>query len=69
MSEDTRLPMCPENLHEGMGLGPVHYGDTLTSHLKIASVDTDRAQLEIHIENQRGEKVLTGTAAVGLNDA
>jgi hypothetical protein len=23
--EDTRLPMCPENLHEGMRLGPIHY--------------------------------------------
>ena len=22
---DTRLPMCPENLHEGMRLGPIHY--------------------------------------------
>ncbi len=25
MSEDTRLPMCPENLHEGMRLGPIIY--------------------------------------------
>src|SRR5260370_10591374 len=25
MSEDTRLPMCSENLHEGMRLGPIHY--------------------------------------------
>ena len=25
MSEDTRLPMCPENLYEGMRLGPIHY--------------------------------------------
>jgi len=25
MSKDTRLPMCPENLHEGMRLGPIHY--------------------------------------------
>jgi len=22
--EDTRLPMCPENLHEGMRLGPIY---------------------------------------------
>jgi hypothetical protein len=29
MSEDTRLPMCPENLHEGMRLGPIHYVVTL----------------------------------------
>jgi acyl dehydratase len=25
MSEDTRLAMCAENLHEGMRLGPIHY--------------------------------------------
>src|SRR5208282_1798324 len=25
MSEDTRLPMCAENLHAGMRLGPIHY--------------------------------------------
>jgi hypothetical protein len=25
MSEDLRLPMCPENLHEGMRLGPIQY--------------------------------------------
>jgi N-terminal half of MaoC dehydratase len=25
MSEDSRLPMCPENLHEGMRLGPIFY--------------------------------------------
>jgi N-terminal half of MaoC dehydratase len=25
MSEDLRLPMCPENLHEGMSLGPIRY--------------------------------------------
>jgi hypothetical protein len=25
MSVDTRLPMCPENLHEGMRLGPINY--------------------------------------------
>src|ERR1700746_946770 len=25
MSEDGRLRMCPENLHEGMRLGPIHY--------------------------------------------
>ena len=25
MSEDTRLPMCPENLREGMRLGPIFY--------------------------------------------
>jgi hypothetical protein len=29
MSEDSRLPMHPENLHEGMRLGPIHYVVTL----------------------------------------
>ena len=48
---------------------PVLYGDTLTSHAKIVSMDADRAQLEIDVENQRGEKVLTGTAAVRTHDA
>ena len=48
---------------------PVLYGDTLTSHAKIVSIDADRAHLEIDVENQRGEKVLTGTAAVRTNDA
>ena len=48
---------------------PVLCGDTLISHAKIVSVDADRAQLEIHVENQHGEQVLTGTAAVRINDA
>ncbi len=25
MNHDSRLPMCPENLHQGMRLGPVYY--------------------------------------------
>ena len=50
---------------------PVLFGDTLTSHAKIISVDpnANRAELQIHVENQRGEQVLTGTAAVRMNDA
>jgi acyl dehydratase len=48
---------------------PVLYGDTLTSHARVVSIDEDRAHLEIDVENQRGEKVLTGTAAVRTNDA
>ena len=49
---------------------PVRFGDTLTSHAKIVSVDTNsnRAEMQIHVENQRGEQVLTGTAAVRMND-
>jgi len=50
---------------------PVLFGETLTSHAKIVSVDasSNRAELQIHVENQRGEQVLTGTAAVRINDA
>jgi acyl dehydratase len=48
---------------------PVLYGDTLTSHAKIVSVDSDRAQLRVHVDNQRGEEVLIGTAAIRTKDA
>jgi acyl dehydratase len=48
---------------------PVLFGDTLTSHAKIVSVDATHAQLQILVENQRGEQVLTGTAAVRIDDA
>jgi acyl dehydratase len=50
---------------------PVLFGDTLTSHARIVSVDANssRADLQIHVANQRGEQVLTGTAAVRLHDA
>ena len=50
---------------------PVLFGDTLTSHAKIISVDSDvdRAELQIHVDNQRGEQVLMGTAAIRMNDA
>lgn len=48
---------------------PVLFGDTLTSHAKIVSVNATHAELQIHVENQRGEQVLTGTAAVRMNDA
>ena len=50
---------------------PVLFGDTLTSHAKIISVDANanRAEMQIHIDNQRGEQVLMGTAAVRMSDA
>jgi acyl dehydratase len=50
---------------------PVLFGDALTSHAKIISVDpnANHAELQIHVDNQRGEQVLTGTAAVRINDA
>jgi acyl dehydratase len=50
---------------------PVLFGDTLTSHATIVFVDanSNRADLQIHVANQRGEQVLTGTAAVRMHDA
>jgi len=48
---------------------PVLFGDTLTSHARIVSVNATHAELQIHVENQRGEQVLTGTAAVRMDDA
>jgi acyl dehydratase len=50
---------------------PVLFGDTLTSHASVISVDanSNRAELRIHVENQRGEQVLIGTAAVRMHDA
>jgi acyl dehydratase len=50
---------------------PVLFGDTLTSHAKIVSVDanSNRAELQIHVVNQRGEQVLSGTAAARMKDA
>ena len=50
---------------------PVLFGDTLTSHARIVEVnpDANSSELQIHVENQRGEQVLTGTAAIRMNDA
>src|SRR5271154_4084195 len=47
---------------------PVLFGDTLTSRAKIVGVDAARAELQIQVENQRGEQVLTGSAAIRLGD-
>jgi hypothetical protein len=48
---------------------PVFYGDTLTSRVKVISIDTDKAQLRIQVDNQRGEDVLVGTAAIRMANA
>jgi MaoC dehydratase-like protein len=48
---------------------PVFYGDTLTARAKIVSIDADRTQLQIQVDNQRGEDVLVGTAPIRTNDA
>lgn len=41
MSEDTRLAMCPENLHHGMRLGPINY--VVTSERARAFSDAVKA--------------------------
>jgi hypothetical protein len=41
MSEDTRLAMCPENLHQGMRLGPINY--VVTSERARAFSDAVKA--------------------------
>jgi acyl dehydratase len=43
---------------------PVLFGDTLKSHASVVAMDADRATLSIRVENQRGEEVLVGSAAV-----
>jgi acyl dehydratase len=47
---------------------PVIFGDILTSHAKITAIGAERIELQIHVENQRGEQVLTGSAAVRTHD-
>ncbi|HEV2169937.1 MAG TPA: MaoC family dehydratase [Candidatus Binatus sp.] len=48
---------------------PVFYGDTLTSHVRIVSVDSGRAELLINVANQRGDDVLVGSAAIRMSEA
>ena len=49
---------------------PVLFGDTLISRATIDRiVDGERAELKISVENQRGENVLIGTAAVRIGEA
>lgn len=51
MSEDLRLPMCPENLHEGMRLGPIHY--VVTPERARAFADAVKATSPEFIVNER----------------
>jgi len=49
---------------------PVLFGDTLISRATIERiVDGERAELNIRVENQRGENVLIGSAAIRLGEA
>jgi acyl dehydratase len=49
---------------------PVLFGDTLTSRARVERiVDSERAELKIRVENQRGEEVLVGSASVRTREA
>ena len=48
---------------------PVFFGDRLISHAEVEHLDDSRATLRIRVENQSGESVLTGTAAIRIADA
>ena len=49
---------------------PVLFGDTLTSRARVERiVDSERAELKIRVENQRGEDVLVGSASVRTREA
>jgi hypothetical protein len=43
---------------------PVFYGDTLTMHARIVDEKSPQVHLEVWTENQRGERVLIGSARV-----
>jgi acyl dehydratase len=48
---------------------PVLFGDVLISHARIERADGDRAELNIRVENQRGEEVLAGSAVIRIREA
>jgi len=49
---------------EAVLVKPVFYGDTLTMHARLIDANSPQFQLEVWTENQRGERVLIGTARV-----
>jgi len=56
MSEDTRLAMCPENLQEGMRLGPIHY--VVTPERARAFSDAVKARSPEFIVDDRNPEAL-----------
>ncbi len=49
---------------EAAMIKPVFFGDRLTMHLKVTGARADALKLEIWTDNDRGERVLAGTAQV-----
>src|SRR5215472_12072365 len=56
MSEDSRLPMRPENLHRGMRLGPIHY--VITAEQARAVADTVKAASPEFIPGEDNSKAI-----------
>jgi hypothetical protein len=48
---------------------PVFFGDTLTSHADVENLSATRATLRISVENQHGEDVLVGSAAIRIDQS
>lgn len=48
---------------------PVFYGDRLIMHLKVTGAGAGGVQLEIWTDNDRGERVLAGTAHVPSHES
>jgi len=53
-------------------LVPVYHGDTVTARVKVAQKTREDSgtlfNLEVNVENQRGEKAATGTATVNVSE-
>ena len=60
MSEDTRLPMCPQNLHEGMRLGPIHYVVT-PERARIFSNAVKATRPEFIVDEKNPEAIVSPT--------
>jgi hypothetical protein len=56
MSEDSRLPMCSENLYEGLRLGPIHY--VITPERARAFADSVKATSREFIVGERNPDAL-----------
>lgn len=62
----TKLP-GPGTIYKGQNskfLAPVYIGDTITARVTVTEIDGKKVTLHTDVINQRGEKVITGTADV-----
>ncbi len=54
---------------EAAMIKPVFFGDRLTMHLRVTGAGAGALELEIWTDNDRGERVLAGTARVPKHDS